>query len=83
MTDSWLIVPKICPICGWPAAADPFVDSHAGPGWACILDPAHFWQVRTARLRRLVTESSPNPYPWRDTADIMAWFQSRREEVVA
>jgi len=69
--SEWITVPSICLVCGWPTVADRFVDSHAGPGWACILDPRHFWQVRADRLRQLVTASPPNPYPWRDDAELV------------
>jgi hypothetical protein len=67
---SWTRVLPRCPICDCPTVSDPHLDSRAGPGWRCSLEPLHFWRVRMEPLRRYLAANPATPsYPWFDTAD--------------
>jgi len=68
--DTWAAAPPRCSVCGAPTVADRCLDSSHGPGWRCSCDASHYWQVRTAPLRRYLRAHPPPPqYPWYDTSE--------------
>ena len=77
--ESWDHVPSRCPICDFPTVPDRYLNSRAGPGWRCSLEPAHFWQVRMEPLRRYCASHPPEPvYPWigYSSAEQQAWLEA-------
>ena len=60
--ETWLSVPRQCPVCHAPTIRDPCLNSQAGPGWRCSQGGCrHFWQVRMEPLRRFLADSPPRP----------------------
>lgn len=77
--ESWDHVPSRCPICDAPALPDRYLNSRAGPGWRCSLEPTHFWQVRMEPLRRYCATHPTEPvYPWigYSPAEQQAWLEA-------
>ena len=77
--ESWHRAPLFCPVCDCPAIPDRYLNSRAGPGWRCSLEPLHFWQVRMEPLRRYRLKHPPEPqYPWigYSPAQQQAWLEA-------
>jgi hypothetical protein len=78
--ETWEAIPQHCPVCDAPTTPDRHHNSRAGPGWQCGHDPIHFWQVRTAPLRRYLAANplQQSCYPWYETTeeDRQAWLDA-------